>query len=336
MTLSPRDRAALAALATAFVAFLASPVHGIAGPWSVAPEAKVRLLSRWASAPAAGDAGLGVEFELLPGWHVYWKNSGDAGYPPELELAALGLGPVALRFPAPERYELPGGLVSFGYEGRVVYPLDAAIEAVAQSELSLAGRLDYLVCREECVPYTAELELVLPVGDPREDPKLAPRLDAFRARLPRPVDDVEPRVEVAARWLAGEYPWSTLELRLAAPGLFAAAPDLFFAPQQAVELRRPELVATAEGPTFRVPFRALDETRPLPEPLPLDWTATGFELGGAPLALEGTLALARPAPAARPAALAIALAIALVALTAWIITRRLARRRPPPLRGVSE
>jgi len=335
MTLAPHARTALATLVATLAPLATPPAEAIAGPWSEAPEAKVRLLSRWASAPAGGDAGLGVEVELADGWHVYWKNSGDAGYPPEVELAAPGLGAIALRFPAPERYELPGGLVSFGYEGRVVYPLDAAIEAGAPSELSLAGRLDYLVCREECIPYTALLELALPVGDPTEDPELAPRLDAFRARLPRPVATVEPRVEVASRWVAGDYPWSTLELRLAGPGLLAPAPDLFFAPQQAVELRQPERIATAEGLTFRVPFRALDETKPLPDPLPLEWTATGFELAGAPLALDGTLALARPAPAATAAALGLAAAVALVAFAAWIIHRRFARRRPPPPRGVA-
>ena len=28
---------------------------------------------------------LGLRFKLTPGWHIYWKNPGDSGLPPELE-----------------------------------------------------------------------------------------------------------------------------------------------------------------------------------------------------------------------------------------------------------
>lgn len=309
------------------MAWVTPPVSAAAGPWGEAPEAKARLVSRWAVAPAGGDAGLGLEFTLRPGWHVYWKNSGDAGYPPELDLAApAGLGAATLRYPAPRRFELPGDLVAFGYEGEVIYPIDAAIAEDAPATLALAGRLDYLVCREECIPYTAELALELPVGAATDDPETALAVDSWRTRLPVAPGAVDPPVLVATDWLTGDYPWSTLELRLAAPGLRAAAPDLFFAPQPWVELRRPELVATAAGPTFRVPLRALDETKPLPEPLALEWTATGFELEGRPLALEGTTSLSPVAAASRTKLywiLAIALLAALLALA-----RKLNPRRP--------
>jgi len=294
------------------------PADATAGPWAEAPEAKARLVSRWAVAPSGSDAGLGLEFTLRPGWHVYWKNSGDAGYPPELELSTpAGLVGSTLRYPAPRRFELPGDLVAFGYEGEVIYPIDATIAADAAATLAIGGRLDYLVCREECIPYAAELALELPVGAAAEDPETAPAVDAWRARLPVAAAEASPPVLVSTDWLAGDYPWSTLELRLAAPGLRAAAPDLFFAPQPWVELRRPELVATAEGPTFRVPVRALDETKPLPEPLALEWTATGFELAGAPLALAGTTSLSPVAAASRTKLywiFAIALLAALLAL----------------------
>ncbi|MCB1008913.1 MAG: hypothetical protein KDB94_08460 [Acidobacteria bacterium] len=302
------------------------------GPWAEAPEAKARIVSRWAVAPAGGDAGLGLEFSLLPGWHVYWKNSGDAGYPPELELAQdAGLGATTLRYPAPHRFELPGDLVAFGYEGEVVYPIDAAVAADATGTLALSGRLDYLVCREECIPYTADLALELPMGDAAEDPERAPALDAWRARLPIAPGDAQPPVLVTMDWHAGEYPWSTFELRLAAPGLSASAPDLFFAPQEWVELRRPELVATAAGPTFRVPVRALDETKPLPEPLALEWTATGFELGGAPLALSGTTSLSPVAAASRAKLYWI---LALASLAALLALARKLNPRQPRRSGV--
>jgi len=279
----------------------AAPVFATAGPWAETPHSKVRLVSRWATAPAGGDAGLGLEFALAPGWHVYWKNSGDAGFPPRFAPSpGTPFARIAVRFPAPRRFALPGDLVAFGYEGEVVYPLDGALAASAPSPARLAGRLDYLVCAEECIPYRADLALELPVGEAAEDPALAPAVDAWRARLPIPAAEHDPSVQVSARAEKGDYPWSTLELGLAAPGLVAAAPDLFFAPQDRLELGRPELVATASGPRFRVRFRQLDETKPLPPDFTVEWTATGFELGGRPLALEGRAAISPGAPAATP------------------------------------
>ncbi|MCM2269211.1 MAG: hypothetical protein NDJ75_03865, partial [Thermoanaerobaculia bacterium] len=69
-------------------ALLAPPLAAVAGPWAENAQARVRLVSRFAVAVPGGDAGLGLEFRMAPGWHVYWLNPGDAGYPPKLTLAA--------------------------------------------------------------------------------------------------------------------------------------------------------------------------------------------------------------------------------------------------------
>ena len=67
---------------------------------------------------------MGLHFTLAPGWHVYWKNSGDAGFPPVVPCSSRAeiLGKPELLWPAPQRFELPGDLVAFGYEDEVVYP----------------------------------------------------------------------------------------------------------------------------------------------------------------------------------------------------------------------
>ena len=47
---------------------------------------------------------VGLYFRLAPGWHTYWKNPGDAGVPPDLELtlpAGSTAGPIA--WPTPRR-----------------------------------------------------------------------------------------------------------------------------------------------------------------------------------------------------------------------------------------
>ena len=70
----------LLAAALGLLCLTGSPAQAASGPWSTNPEARVRLV--------AASGHLGLDFELAPGWHVYWKNSGDAGYPPRLDFSA--------------------------------------------------------------------------------------------------------------------------------------------------------------------------------------------------------------------------------------------------------
>ena len=64
---------------------------------------------------------LGVHITIDPGWHVYWKNPGDAGLPTSATLSlpdGFTAGP--LEFPTPSRFEQPGDIVVFGYENSVM------------------------------------------------------------------------------------------------------------------------------------------------------------------------------------------------------------------------
>jgi len=63
-------------------------------------------------------------FKLEPGWHIYWKNPGDAGEPPHIQWTLpIGITAGTMRFPAPKRLPL-GPLMDYGYEGEVLFPID--------------------------------------------------------------------------------------------------------------------------------------------------------------------------------------------------------------------
>src|SRR6476646_2645321 len=85
------------------------PAAGLVSPWVVNGPSRVRLVTAYRIAPAApgSELRLGLHFRLAPDWHVYWKNSGDAGYPPTLQLSG---SPTPLQgellWPAPRRFEL--------------------------------------------------------------------------------------------------------------------------------------------------------------------------------------------------------------------------------------
>lgn len=279
-----------AGLAVTLALAAATTARGAAGPWAESAEARARLI--------AGASGLGLEFELQPGWHVYWKNSGDAGYPPRIDFSATsGIRDARLLFPAPRRFELGAGLVSFGYADGVVYPIAAEIAPGAGRPLAVRARLDYLVCREECIPHRADLALQLPPKETAGDAASA-RLAAARAALPLAAGGAPEAPQVSLRVApAADGVWE-LELTAAGGAWRAAAPDLFFDNHPLFALARPQLQASKSGLRFRVRLQRLDLTRPLPAAADFAWTLTGFERsvagGPAPVALTGTASVALP------------------------------------------
>lgn len=280
-----------AGLALALALPGASAAPEAAGPWVDHAEARVRLI---------GDgAGLGLEFELQPGWHVYWKNSGDAGYPPRLDFSATPwIRDARLLFPAPRRFDLAAGMVSFGYEGAVLYPIAASVAAPEGAPKAVRARLDYLICREECIPHQTDLALELSARSDPGDAESA-RLAAARAALPLPAGSAPEGPLVSLRVLREADGALTLEATAAGGTWKAAAPDLFFETHPLFALGRPELSVSKSGLRFRVPLQRLDLTRAAPPLTTFAWTLVGFERargGGSPqaVALTGSATIELP------------------------------------------
>jgi DsbC/DsbD-like thiol-disulfide interchange protein len=274
----------------------ARPATAAASPWISNPQSQVRLISGDLVAARQGELRLGIHFRLAPGWHVYWKNSGDAGFAPVVTWKHVpGLAPPELRWPAPHRYELPGGLEAFGYAGEVVYPVTAAVATAPAGgppgPLRLIADVDYLVCEVDCVPHRYDLVLDQPLGQRAEaDPQTAPLLEHWWREVPLAADRqpglagvvaITSRAETAAARTAAPDEMR-LELRLrgvtAAPG----GADLFFEPHPALELGRPRVRAADGGLLFEVPARRKDASAPLPASTEIAWTATGLERQGRP------------------------------------------------------
>jgi len=101
----------------------------------------------------------GLYFKLEPGWHVYWVNAGDSGEPPRISWTLPdGLTAGAIGFPAPSRLPL-GPLMDFGYENEVLFPFSFQVaDGVKQGPATLQAKVNWLVCREVCIPGKAELD----------------------------------------------------------------------------------------------------------------------------------------------------------------------------------
>ena len=117
-------------------------------------------------------ASAGLYFKLEQGWHVYWKNAGDAGEPPRIQWTLpQGITATGLEFPAPQRLPV-GPLMDYGYENEVLFPFQIDVaSSVAAGPATLHAKVNWLVCREVCIPGRAELEVTRPVAV--EAPKAA-------------------------------------------------------------------------------------------------------------------------------------------------------------------
>ncbi len=234
------------------------PVHAEpASSWSRNDHAAVRLVSAVAATGTAERLRLGLQFQLAPGWKIYWRSPGDAGFPPRIDWSGSdNLARADIRWPAPVRFEL-FGLETFGYGGEIVLPIDVTLQRPGEP-LRLDARVDYLVCEKICIPYQADLALVLPAG-PARPGAFAHLIDRFNARVPGDgtavglaiervdwLDGAEPQLIVAARSVE---PFTSPDVLVEAPGpwSFGRPVPALRDGGRAVELRVPVRLEATDG-----------------------------------------------------------------------------------------
>lgn len=175
--------------------------------WARTDQTQLRLVSATAAVGEAATLRLGLEFKLEPGWKIYWRSPGDAGLPPKLDWAgSRNLADAAIRWPAPERFEL-FGFDTFGYGGDVVLPIEARVDRPG-APLALRLGVNYLVCEKICIPYDASFALDLPAGA-ASPTDYAHAIDQFVARVPGDGSGAGLSIERAS-WSGGESPAVTV------------------------------------------------------------------------------------------------------------------------------
>ena len=104
-----------------------------------------------------------------PGWHIYWINAGDAGFPPTMEWdLPEGFEAGDFQFPAPHFVPFMN-LMSYGYDGPTFFIAQVTASADFEDEIVLAGKAEWLACDDQiCVPEDANVELRIPKGDGEE------------------------------------------------------------------------------------------------------------------------------------------------------------------------
>lgn len=98
-----------------------------------------------------GGVMLAWEAKLAPGWKTYWRSPGEAGLPVRVFIEDKELDPF---YPLPERFEL-FGIQTFGYSHQLLLPFE--IEKPSVGPLKI--RVDFMVCKDICVPFRQDYQL---------------------------------------------------------------------------------------------------------------------------------------------------------------------------------
>jgi thiol:disulfide interchange protein DsbD len=133
---------------------------------------------------------VGLLLRMAPGWHTYWKYSGDAGLPTEIKWnLPTGWKVSEIEWPIPLKTVDPGDIQTYGYQDEVLLIQEITPPAkIDNSPAKLSAQADWLVCERICIPGSAKLELELPTST-TADPKNTDLFARYRRLLPQKFPD---------------------------------------------------------------------------------------------------------------------------------------------------
>lgn len=128
-----------------------------------------------------------IELRMLSGWHLNWVNPGDAGLTPSVAWTLPdGFEAGEILWPYPSRFELPE-LSIFGYEGRVLLLCRITPpQSLGPGTRTLTARVDWLACRDACVPGSSQVAVTVESGTERRNAyeEWAGEIEQARSMLP--------------------------------------------------------------------------------------------------------------------------------------------------------
>lgn len=149
---------------------------------------KVALISDVQTIKKGEPFQLGVHLVMEDHWHTYWENPGSSGLPPSIALEdVVGLTIGEWQFPLPKRFKDDAGYVTFGYDEEALLIADATYTGEAPS-LKLVGKVDWLECKEMCIPGSQEVSLSLNMGTSEQASNQQALFQKFKQLIPKPFE----------------------------------------------------------------------------------------------------------------------------------------------------
>lgn len=136
---------------------------GNATPWAENEHGMLRLISSSQTVGNGPQIELGLHFKMHPGWHIYWRSPGDAGYPPKIDwTGSENIKSAKILWPTPMRVSM-GDIQTVGYGEEIILPIIADLAQLGQAA-QIRASVDYLTCNQICVPYKYTFLLNLQQG----------------------------------------------------------------------------------------------------------------------------------------------------------------------------
>ncbi len=125
-------------------------------------HSKVTLLTTHKTWVPGSQQLIGIRFQLEPDWHTYWEYGGEVGQPTTFSSTVPeGWAIEPFSYPIPQRYEA-FGFPFFGYEHEAIFLSRVTVPQSATGENTITIKVDWLSCKESCIPGDASLSLTLP------------------------------------------------------------------------------------------------------------------------------------------------------------------------------
>ncbi len=134
--------------------------YSLESNWDGVEEAKVRIISPFSKAGDIPNLYLGLEYKLQKDWKTYWHSPGDGGFPQTIDWKnSKNVSALEILWPQPKSFDILG-MKSIGYENEVIFPLKIQLTDINQPSF-FSLELNYLTCKNICIPGQAHLELML-------------------------------------------------------------------------------------------------------------------------------------------------------------------------------
>ncbi len=172
------------------VAVWASPAHAQDPSSQPGPHLRIALVAESDTPRAGSEVAIALDTKPQPGWHGYWVNPGDAGFPAKLDWTVpAGVTVGAPRYPAPQRL-LIASLMNYVFERPYapIVTVKVPVGLAPGTTLPIRLHMQYLVCTDRlCVPEQGDFAIALTVGDGAIEPGQRATFDAWRRLLSQPL-----------------------------------------------------------------------------------------------------------------------------------------------------
>lgn len=183
------------------------PAEASSSAWYNSEGGKVRLVTSGKPDEAGQIHGV-LDIALKPGWKTYWRDPGDSGVPPQLDVSAsTNIAGARLSFPPPQRHDDGYGKWT-GYDRPVSLPVTFTLSSPDQPA-TIDANVFLGICETICIPVQTRLSL-----DPASDPDNATDAALVKtalATLPSPA-----RPDFGIHVLPGDH--ETLVVEVRSPG----------------------------------------------------------------------------------------------------------------------